>query len=183
MRKTRPMQVPENVWAELKRRAAAEGKPMSQILSELIEQAPSPVSSDELSRECVFCGVEVPLGRRICDKCFYDPDIVRPQVMGALYYIWALQMHDLDPAIPTDFESFVRSAVREWAMEYRVSDEEWNTWTEWIIWRRKLKQGMASIDDPEWRKFCIRTMEDGHTGSLSSWRTLIYMFGQKVKRR
>lgn len=176
------MKVPQELWERLRRKAEREGRTMSDVLRSLLEQlAEEEESAQTIPKTCVFCGRETGAGR-ICEECFYDPEIVRPQIVGAVYYVWALNLREIDPKLPRDFDTFVRSLNKDAAEVYGLTEDEWVIFTEWYEFRKKFKRQEITIDDPEWRKFCVRAVKDGFVGPKASWRTMTYLFTFDVRK-
>ncbi len=175
------MQVPEEAWEALKKMAEKEGRPMAQILSDIIFSALPEEERPPDTNECVFCGAPTATGRRICDDCYFDPDIIRPQVFGPIYYHFS-QAIAPDAHMKGTFDEFIQWLSEKIAKDfYGVTDAEWEVWQEWLKWRQAFNEGRTTKDDPEWRRFVVSTNKDGFAGNRAAWRTLTLLFEAVLK--
>ena len=181
-RRHKPMKVPTDLWERIKAKAEREGRTMADVLRDLIAQIPDfdKVTTPQ-ERQCVFCGR--PSGtHRICDECFYDPEIVRPQVIGAIYHHWAFEIAQSVGITPT-WEHFEQWLSKEIAMDfYGLTEEEWNYYEEWKKWKEAFRNGKATKEDDSWRHFVRRGIALGFVGDRAGFRLLTVLFGTVGKK-
>jgi len=151
-RRRRPMQVPEEIWERIKRKAEREGKTMVQVLAELLDMMPdTDITSIDEEKECIFCGQ--PAGKHfICEKCYYDPDVIRPAIMGTLFTEFRMRVLETTGNDLT-LDDFAALMDYETAKAHYVTDEEWKEWQEWIEWRKRHKEDPLARASIEWREW------------------------------
>lgn len=178
----KPIQVPEDVWEKLKAKAEAEKRSIADVVADLLKLMPEEADAIGETSTCVYCGNPSPIGRRICDDCFFDPFVVRPQVFVALYYHFAMTIAP-DANLKGTFDEFVAWLSEKIAKDfYGVKDDEWEVWQKWLEWRRAFLNNEATTQDPDWRRFVVWTNKDGFCGDRAAWRILTLLFGV-VKER
>lgn len=174
--KKKPMQVPEEVWERLKRQAAKEGRTMTDIVTELVMNSES--ETDQLSepRVCIFCNRKISSWRRVCDQCYYDPDVIRPQKVGLIYYHYCLAV------VPEfkeahEWREFEKWLTREIAIEfYGLTEDEWECYQQWRQWKEMIRNGTTTTDDPRWKEFCISCYKLGYTGTSAGHQVFDIIF-------
>jgi len=180
MAKTKVVRIPETLAERLAARAKEEQRTIPEVLSDLIDLLPK---SDDAAtpKECVFCGQPTTVGR-ICDECFYDPEIVRPQKFGAFYYHFKMAIVPDTPMKGT-FDEFIAWLSKEIATTfYGATEQEWEVWQEWLKWRKAFSNGEANINDPDWRRFCVYAYKDGYVGERQGWTVTLALFGSLGKK-
>lgn len=171
------MKVPTELWEKIRRKAEQEGRTMIEVLQSLLEQSPELKTIETpAERNCIFCGRPSTRGR-ICNECYYDPNIVRPQLIGAIFYHYCMVIvPDLHEA--HNWRDFQRWFTREIAKDiYGVTDEEWDYYVEWRRWKEMIDNGTTTKEDPRWREFARKGFELGFVGDRAGYRCLTVLFG------
>jgi hypothetical protein len=181
-RRRKPVQLPADLWERIKRKAEREGRKMADVLRDLIGQIPDfdqPTTPQE--RTCIFCGR--PSGsRRICDECFYDPSVVRPQVIGAIFYHYGMAVAR-DLGIKPTWEAFEQWLTKDIAIDfYGLTEDEWNYYEEWRKWKEAFRNGTTTKEDDRWRHYCRRGIALGFVGDRAGFRCLTVLFSVVGKK-
>jgi len=146
--------VPEDLYEKLQRKAEREGKTVAQVLRELLSQAQDLFEPEEKANYCLLCGR--PSGtHKICDECFYAPEVIRPQVMGALFVEYRLRVLETT-GNNLSFDDFIALMDEQTAKSHGITDEEWTEWTEWLEWREKHRQDPLLRYTPEWKQWVLK---------------------------
>jgi len=178
----KPIKIAADLYERIKAKAEREGRTISEVLRELVNQIPDfdQVTTPQ-ERQCVFCGR--PSGtHRICDECFYDPEIVRPQVIGAIYHHYATTIVPDQPQMQ-NWVAFEKWLTKEIAIDfYGLSEEEWEYYEEWRKWKEAFRNGKATKEDDRWRHFVRRGIALGFVGDRAGFRLLTVLFGTIGKK-
>jgi len=174
--KGKHIRVPQHLYERLKRRSELEGKSIGEVLSDLLNASGAFETSkkDEEGGLCVLCGRTTRRGK-ICDECFYSPDIIRPQVMGVLFLDFHLRvLHSTGSSL--NFEDFIALMDEETAKAHGITDKEWREWCEWLEWRKRHKEDPTLRHSKEWKVWVIKhpTRYERHAGHL--------LFKEKIKK-
>jgi len=148
----KPIKIRSSVYEVLKAHAEREGKTISDIIEDLLSGTGVSVhmNSDE-EKYCVFCNN--PSGfSYICPQCYYDPDVVRPQVMGALYVDYRLRILRAT-GTNLSLEDFAALIDEETAKAHYITDAEWQEWQEWLEWRKRHKEDPLLRETSEWKEW------------------------------
>jgi len=169
MGRTKAVKLPEWLYQQLKQKAEIEGRTLSEVIESLLKQVPPDLFTpqpppEEPEHRCLFCERPVEAGRRICNDCFYDPNIIRPQRFGAFYYHYAMKVAPKEGLLTT-FDGFIVWLTKKRAKQlYGVTEKEWKVWKEWVKWRKAFREGKTNKDDLDWRQWCLWAMKEGFVG-------------------
>jgi hypothetical protein len=148
----KPIKIDPKVYERIKAKAEKEGKTISEVIAYLLSQVPDfdEASIDE-EKSCVFCGQ--PSGKHfICEECYYDPDVIRPAIMGALFTEFRMRVLETTGNNLT-FDDFAALMDYETAKAHYVTDEEWQEWQEWLEWRKRHKEDPLARETIEWKEW------------------------------
>lgn len=143
--------IPAELWERLKTIAEKAGIPVSRLLREWLSENLPKVAAYEEVQICVFCGKPSD-EYQICRDCYYDPEIVRPQIMAVLYLDFALRILQ-STGHALGFDDFIAVMDEETAKAHKVHEKEWAEWLEWLEWRKRHKEDPTAKDSIEWRKW------------------------------
>ena len=179
---TKPTRIPASIWERIRAKAEREGRSFAEVLRDILSQIPDlEETTTPQERQCIFCGR--PSGsHRICDECFYDPSVVRPQVIGAIYYHYATVIAD-QAGLKKDWKHFEAWLNKQIAIDYYgITEEEWQYYEEWKQWKRRFENGTATKESDGWRHFVRRGLALGFTGDRAGFRLLSVLFSSVGKR-
>jgi hypothetical protein len=179
---TKPTRIPESIWERIRAKAEREGRSFAEVLRDILSQIPDlEETTTPQERQCIFCGR--PSGsHRICDECFYDPSVVRPQVIGAIFYHYGMAVAR-DLQIKPTWEAFEQWLTKDIAIDfYGLTEDEWNYYEEWKKWRREFSNGTATKEDDRWRHFVRRGLALGFVGDRAGFRCLTILFSVVGKK-
>jgi hypothetical protein len=148
----KPIKIDPKVYERIKAKAEREGKTISEVIAYLLSQVPDfDVASIDEEKECVFCGQ--PSGKHfICEECYYDPDVIRPAIMGALFTEFRMRVLETTGNNIT-LDDFAALMDYETAKAHYVTDGEWREWQEWLEWRKRHKEDPLARATIEWREW------------------------------
>ncbi len=164
--------VPASLWEKLRKKAEREGKSIAHVVRELLGELPEDAIIEEQTKLCVFCGQETQRGY-ICDDCFYDPEVIRPQIMGVWFTEYRLRMLQTT-GNNLSLDDFAALFDYETAKSHYVTDEEWQEWQEWLEWRERHKKDPLARETVEWKRWVVQH-------PISKLRHLGAMFAVKVR--
>jgi len=178
----KPIKIAPDLYERIKAKAEREGRTISDVLRDIVDQIPDfDQTTTPQERQCVFCG-RPSGGHRICDECFYDEKVVRPQVIGAIYHHWAFEIARSIGITPT-WEHFEQWLSKEIAMDfYGLTEDEWNYYEEWKKWKEAFRNGTATKEDTRYRHFIRRGFALGFVGDRAGFRVLTILFGTIGKK-
>jgi len=178
MARSEVARIPAHLMERIRAKAEREGKTVSEVLSELLNQLPEELfeqstKTPDYPRHCTLCGRPWDGPGRICEQCYYDPNVVYPQRVGLIFNE---EMAEELPQLPSDpieaaeviakkWEAFLSRLEKEGDPKGRLSDEEMEIFRQWMRWRRLFTTGEVSIYDGAWRAFVRRCRQ--HEGLLS----------------
>jgi len=148
----KPIKIRATVYEVLKRKAEREGKTISDVLEEILSgNETTGTIGDEEEKYCVFCG-QPSRHSYICQQCYYDPNVVRPAVMGALYADFRIRLLK-STGTNLSLDDFAALIDEETAKAHYVTDEEWQEWQEWLEWRREHERDPLLRETEEWKRW------------------------------
>jgi hypothetical protein len=166
--KRKPVKIPPDVYERIRRKAEREGRTIGEVLRDLTDQLEEELSrpSQPTVQPCILCGRLTAKGK-ICDDCFYDPEIVRPQVMGVLFMDFYLRTLE-NTGNPLNFDDFIAIMDEETAKAHKIHPAEWQEWQEWLEWRRRHKEDPTLRYSTEWKKWVVEhpTRYTRHAGRM-----------------
>ena len=165
------IKVPKGLHERLKELAEREKRPISDILSQLLSSNIEIPQSNDDQRECLFCGK--PCGTyMLCDNCYYDPDVIRPQIMGVLFTEYRLRLLRTT-GTSLSLDDFAALMDEETAKAHYITDEEWEEWQEWLKWREIMREDPLARYSIKWRQWVAAhpILRERHLGNLFAVET------------
>jgi len=166
MKEWKTLKIPRELYEQLQQIASERKQTVAEIAREILSGNIELPPTDSNEKECLFCGR--PAGQHLlCDECFYDPDVIRPAVMGALFAEYRLRLLRTT-GTNLSLDDFIALMDEETAKAHYVTDEEWQEWIEWLEWRRKMQEDPLARYSIKWRQWVAEhpIIRERHLGNL-----------------
>jgi len=171
MSETTHIRVSPEHYRQIRQLALQMGMKNPEVLGMLIEAGLKVMSLGE-PRVCVKCG-KTTSWERLCDDCFYNPRLIRPAKIAAIYLAHVIDAATSNKRLWT-FDEFAGKLTERVAKHlYGVRDDEWQVWREWLQWRQRFMAGEVTRETKAWRQWCDRVWSKGHCGFNNFWALLI----------
>ena len=166
MQEWKSIRIPKELYERIQQIANESKRSVADIVREVLSCNIEISSNTDEQRECLFCGK--PCGTHLlCDDCYYDPSVIRPQIMGVLFTEYRLRLLRTT-GNSLSLDDFIALMDEETAKAHYVTDEEWQEWLEWLEWREKMREDPLARYSLKWRQWVTAhpILRERHLGNL-----------------